>query len=102
ITEFYGALKHGVETLWSAFPNLQITLCTPYNRPTFDGQIGPYADAIIDVAKNKYYVPVLDLFRTGGINSFSENTYLSDGLHPNSKGYEYFGNKIGGWLLSVI
>jgi len=105
--KFYGALKYGMEAIWNTYPNVQFILVTPYHRPKVyvEGEltIEPYADAIVDVAENLYYVPVIDLFRTAGINDFTKLTYLEDGLHPKiAFGYEYLGNKIGGGLLAVI
>ena len=100
--EFYGALNNSINTLMTAYPNLHIIYIAPYDRPSAPDTMQPFTDAVINVAQ-KNAMPVLDLLRTSGINSKTASYYLEDGLHPKLDfGYEFLGNKIGGFILSVV
>lgn len=106
--EFYGAMKNGVNQLWTKYSNLQIILIAPYDRiinfqnENVSGTIKPYVNAIIEYG-NTLCVPVLNLYNTSGINSYTTGSYLEDNLHPKiPTGYDYLGKKIGGWLSSVL
>ena len=56
--------------------------------------LGQFADAIIAVCA-RYSVPVLDLTRRSGFNTYNIPTYTSDGLHPNATGYAAYSPMVG-------
>lgn len=114
-TTIYGAINKTVDNILTKYPHLQIAFITPMFRErqsssdTLDSDNHPNGDGVylieygdtIKQASEKYHLPVLDMYRTSGINKYTAPTYLIDGLHPNNKGFEYLGNKIGAFLLST-
>ncbi len=108
---FYANTKYVVETIYGLKPSVRMVMFTPLYRagalpattPTAEGKVlADYADAVIQVGAS-YGVPVLDLYRMSGLNSFNESLYLSDGLHPNvaDSGRTIIGRPAAGWLRSI-
>lgn len=62
-----------------------------------------YANAIKQVAE-KYSIPYIDLFTRSNIypnNATVKTTYMPDGLHPNTAGYERISEKILAFISSL-
>ena len=62
-----------------------------------------YVDAIRAIA-GYYGIPVLDLFRTSGMQPEVEvlrERFMPDGLHPNDAGHCKIANRLKGFLLSL-
>lgn len=101
--DFYGAMRNGLTDLLTKWPHLQVLMVCPYDRLSATDTIAPFVAAIQDVCENEFRLPYIDLYRSSGISNFTKSVYLhSDELHPSRVGYEYLGNKIGGWMLSVV
>jgi len=106
-TYFIGAIYHIIDTLLTAFPHLKIMFVTPMWRQRQtegDGNesdtnsVGgvyliEYANAM-ETACNLNHIPVLNLYKNGGITKYNYLKYLEDGLHLNGKGRALIGYKI--------
>lgn len=102
-TTFKGAVNKVIKTLGESVPHIKIMFITPYYRSRFlsgdnnDGdtfanaagaKLNDYVLAIEELAE-KNHIPVLNMMKESGINKYNSETYLSDGLHPNTFGYTY-------------
>ncbi|MEY8371360.1 SGNH/GDSL hydrolase family protein [Aerococcaceae bacterium 50-4] len=111
---FYGAVPYIIKTLLTKFPHLKIMFVTPIFRSRTsvgDGRnsdqypnrnsimLEEFVDAI-EIQANKNHIPVLNLYKNGNINQYSEKLYLNDGVHPTDQGYELIGHKIASALLA--
>lgn len=108
-TTFYGALNIICDGLINKYTNAAIAFFTPTPRSngTTPNTLGltllDYANAII-VACNKYYIPVLDLYRTSGIyasNTAFRTAYIPDGLHPNDAGHQLLAYKMAAFIRTL-
>lgn len=114
---FVGALKYSVEKLLTAYPHLKILVLTQIFRYwmsdskdsdemvfTMGGQSYHYYDWGDEEIKAAQLlkVPVVDMYRTLGINSITRTLYLraSDQTHPSAEGNRLIAGKIAGKLLS--
>lgn len=108
---FYANTKYVIETLLGLKSTVRIVFFTPTYRsaaPSADTEsaegytLYDYADAVKQVCA-LYGVPVLDLLRDGGLNSFNTGDYLADGLHPTSTdgGVTIIGKPAAAWLSSI-
>ncbi len=112
---FYGAMHVLLQRLIEKYPAAQLVVMTPLHRCTeHEGGMNPdglrragiledYVDAVMEVAAF-YAVPVLDLFRTSGLQSrvpVIRQMYVPDGLHPNDAGHEKIANRLLGFLQSL-
>ena len=111
---FYGALHNLYTALINKFPSSTIVIMTPTHRldencvynergvrnvSNFEG----YVNAITDVAAY-YGLPVLDLYRTSGMNPENETIrqkYMPDGLHPSDDGHRLIYERLKGFLTSL-
>ena len=115
---FYGALNTLVRHLITTFPGRFLYLATPimgyrsqrrldegkapfpYPKNNKGFSLDDYCEAIRKVAE-KYSIPLLDLKRESGLCPLidSEDTRLySDGIHPNSAGYQQIAKVIHNFL----
>ncbi len=109
---FYGAFHVLLTKLIEKYPEAQIVVMTPLHRVSEAdtkrsergirrvGSLETYVDAIRQVAAF-YGVPVLDLFRTSGIQPrvpVLREKYMPDGLHPNDAGHVRIAEKLIGFL----
>ena len=112
---FCGAYHHLCRKLISRYPEAQIVIMTPTHRDSEDKadwnewgvrlstNLRGYVDAIIEVC-GWYGIPVLDLFRTGGMQPRVEairERYMPDGLHPNDAGHVRIADKLMGFLNTL-
>lgn len=112
-----GALKYSVEKLLTAYPHLKILILTQIFRYwqddskdsdekefTMGGQTYHYYDWGDEEIKTAQLlkIPVVDMYRTLGINSITRTLYLrtSDQTHPSAEGNRLIAGKIAGKLLS--
>lgn len=99
-TEFKEALRHSIETIYNAYPNIKIVLCTPIYRFWMDenGEFLEDSDTYVkstykltDFAQwikgvgSEYNLYVIDNYNDSGINSTNREV-LYDGVHPNEIG----------------
>ena len=88
-TETYGgALRDGIRTLQSDYPDAKIIVVTPYCYYTpdeYEGDLGDYVDVAVLVAR-EMNVFCLNNYSGLGFNADNYREYLYDGCHPNEKG----------------
>ncbi|MGI5989525.1 MAG: SGNH/GDSL hydrolase family protein [Lachnospiraceae bacterium] len=111
---FYGALHNLYRALIVKYPGRPIIVMTPLHRENEHrdynelglrcvGCLEDYVNIIQEVAAY-YSLPVLDLYRTSGMNPNIpelKERYNPDGLHPNDAGHELIYNKLKSMLLSL-
>ena len=112
---FYGALHTLYKALIEKYPTSQIVILTPLhrrketdpaadgNRPNSFGILKDYVNAIREVAEY-YSLPVLDLFKTSGIQPeipIIRQKYMPDALHPNDDGHKILADKIISFLQTL-
>lgn len=107
---FYGGLHTLYTALIEKYPASQIVVLTPLHRigelshivredmPQANKPyvLKDYVNIIREVAEY-YSIPVLDLFKTSGIQpeiDIIKEKYIPDGLHPNDNGHKLLANKI--------
>ena len=101
--DFVSALKYSIEQIQSAYPHINIYLCTPIYRAWLNDdksvaedsstkvfknyKLTDYVQAIKDVGA-EYNLPVIDLYYELGINKQNRLKYfdVNDGTHPNAYG----------------
>ncbi len=108
---FYGACHYLFSGLIKKYLGKEIVVITPLHRVgeletkgvrggSNKGILKDYVDIIREVAQY-YSLPVLDLYRTSGLQpevaEIKEN-YIPDGLHPNDDGYRIIANKVKAFL----
>lgn len=111
---FYGSLHWACRKLLAEHPSAKITFFTPmqmsteaYNESNLTNSNGDtlaaFADAVIEVCAY-YSIPVLDLYRTGGICptiAEQKSAFTSDGIHPTTAGYERLLHKVEWHMLGL-
>lgn len=114
-TTFCGALHKLIGDLIERYPQAQLILMTPLHRSNEndlgynefgvrrDHRLEDYVNAIQTIA-GYYGIPVLDLFRTSGLQPavpILKECYMPDGLHPNDVGHEKIADKLIGFLTML-
>lgn len=113
-TSFYGALHVLCTRLIQKYPRAEIVFMTPLHRLSEDNTVKEnssadtrplraYVDAIKEVA-GYYGLPVLDLFRTSGLQpkvDIIRQLYMPDGLHPSDLGAEKLANRLYHFLKTL-
>lgn len=111
---FYGACHYLFSGLIRKYLGKPIVIMTPLHRtneqevpdikmPGDYGDLKTYVNIIREVAEF-YSLPVLDLFKTSGLQPAIkeiQDTYIPDGLHPNDKGHEVIAHKLRLFLESI-
>ena len=112
---FYGSFHELILKLIRKYPGADIVLMTPLHRVgdedcSFNefgvrrqSNLEGYADAIRRIAAY-YGIPMLDLFRTSGIQPNVPElmeTFAPDGLHPNDTGHERMCQRLIGFLSGL-
>ncbi|MBQ9859417.1 MAG: SGNH/GDSL hydrolase family protein [Clostridia bacterium] len=113
-TSFYGALHCLYRKLLTKYPTAEIVVITPIHRGGEDdpfynqvartaAPLSGYVQAIREVAEY-YGLPVLDLYRMGGISHHVtkvQETYLPDWLHPSDAGHARIASRLEGFLKTL-
>ena len=112
---FCGALHALIEKLITRYPYAQLVFLTPTHRLGEEdiehGDTGrprqatleAYVDAIVQICGH-YGIPVLDLFRTSGLQPsvpLLQELYMPDGLHPNDAGHRKIADRLIGFLSAL-
>ena len=112
---FYGAYHLMIQRLIKRFPDAQLVVMTPTHRidekmtELNNGEknhlsLRNYVDAIIEVA-GYYSIPVLDLFRVGGIQpciqEYRDRYCHPDGLHISDAGHALIARKLENFLKTL-
>ncbi len=112
-----GALRHAIETIGTAYPNIRFLICTPmwrcwfsngvfqYDSDTYkpyDHYLVEYVDAIKQVA-NEYHLPVCDYYNEIGLNKFNWPLFFNntDGTHPHANGRRLMAKKLAESLAGM-
>lgn len=112
---FCGAVHKLIRDLINRYPKAQIMFMTPLHR-SLENELGynefgvrrdhrleDYVNAIQTIA-GYYGIPVLDLFRTSGLQPavpILKERYMPDGLHPNDVGHERIADRLIGFLTAL-
>ena len=112
---FYGAMHVLCTKLIERYPAAQIVFMTPLHRTSEDD--GPFNEYHVRLSTNLegyvniitevcayYAIPVLDLYRTSGIQPrvpVLRERYMPDGLHPNDAGAALIAQKLYGFLKTL-
>lgn len=110
-----GAMNYVIEKILTDNPSAKLMIITPMwrqrqsvgdNKDSDTNALGgqyliDYVNAIEEQA-NFLHIPCLNLYKNCLINKFNYNNYLSDGLHPNDKGYELLADKISSALKNFF
>ena len=110
-----GALRHSIETIQTAYPQIRIYVSLPVYRyfTAEDGTIIPpeeyynarqntliqFIEAIRSVA-GEYQLPVIDGYYGLGVDQSNAKQYLADGTHHTTAGRKLFGEFIGSCILA--
>ncbi len=111
---FYGAMHVLCQKLIEKYPEAEIVFMTPLHRLSENATTNEcgivdrlplvdYVDMIIEVA-SYYGLPVLDLFRTSGLQpkvDIIREKYMPDGLHPSDAGAEKLAKRLYGFLSAL-
>ncbi len=113
---FAGALRYSIEKIKSAYPNIDIILCTPTYRFWMDSngnflydsneyekngyKLTDFVQKTKDVA-NEYGLTVIDNYYGCGIDKSNRNEYFpsNDGTHPNETGRQMIADYMGKELI---
>lgn len=118
-----GCINTTLDLFYTTYPTKKIGIITPtaWNVSYNDGSIlttksEQYVNALITIAKMRG-IPCLDLYHESGLRPWDENfrynyyreyntntgQYVQDdGVHPNSKGQEYFAYMVEEFIKSII
>lgn len=104
---FYGACHYLMTRLIERFPQATIVFMTPLHRE-FEQRAGVpdlsgYVNVIIEVARH-YGIPVMDLYANSGLAPsvpIIKQTYVPDGLHPNTAGAARIAERLGAFLEAL-
>lgn len=110
---FYGALHTLCQKLIGKYPKAEIVFLTPLHRISEDSTVSEiglqtcplssYVTAIQEIA-GYYALPVLDLFRTSGLQPKVDKIrelYMPDGLHPSDAGAAKIAQKLYNFLKAI-
>lgn len=112
---FYGSYHVLLQKLFARYPGAEIVIMTPLHRTGEENctynefgvrrqtNLEGYVNAIQEIAAY-YSVPVLDLFRVGGMNPIipvQKELFMPDGLHPNDAGHARIAQRLIGFLNTL-
>ena len=87
---FYGNMRWVVETYLNTKPTLRIVLVTTqYNRFATPAVNQQFAEAT-ELFGNSIGIPVINMFKLGGVNAKTEPVLLRDSVHPSDFGFTHF------------
>jgi hypothetical protein len=99
---FYGNLRYVVEAYLTAKPSMRVVFITLQQNEDVQMQQSSkaYADATVAYC-NSMAIPVLDMWRKGGVNYLTINTLTVDTVHPSPLGFsKFYGPTIAQFLIS--
>lgn len=104
---FVGAIASTIMKMQIWCPNAVIVVLTPISRWVDFAHYGNKGLTLQDVSdlikKTAAFMGVdcIDLNAICGINGFNYNTYISDGIHPNTAGLKLMGRALNGALNGI-
>jgi len=98
-----GTLRWIVETLEAANPKIRVVIVTPQlNTFGTPANIKLLADAEVEYAGSAG-IPVINMFRIGGVNSINLSTMTKDGVHPTQWAFDnLYGPVIAQYLVQIF
>ena len=98
-----GTLRWIVETLETANPKIRVVIVTPqFNTNAPAPTFRLLADAEAEYAGSAG-IPVINMFRLGGVNSINLSTMTVDGVHPNLWAFDnVYGPVIAQYLMQIF
>lgn len=84
-TEYIGALRSSIHSIYLKNPKVKIYLIAPINMVSY--ALTEYGEAMEKVGEI-YSIPVLRMDKNVQINLLNEKTMMFDGVHPNNEGYK--------------
>jgi lysophospholipase L1-like esterase len=98
-----GTLRWIVETLVTANPKIRVVIVTPqFNTNAPAPAFRLLADAEAEYAESAG-IPVINMFRLGGVNSINLSTMTEDGVHPRLWAFDnFYGPVIAQYLLQIF
>lgn len=104
ITNYVGALRHGITKLKENYPDLKIIVVSPTYTKMYEGEkqfeIGDYVEAARGVAK-EMEVEFLDMFHILGSDAESRTQHLEDGVHMSAEGRKVYADAVIGYLKEM-
>lgn len=104
ITNYVGALRHGITKLKENYPDLKIIVVSPTYTKMYEGEkqfeIGDYVEAARGVAK-EMEVEFLDMFHILGSDAESRTQHLEDGVHMSAEGRKVYADAVI-WYLKEM
>ena len=100
VDTYAGALRHSIEKLLKAYPNMRIVLITPcwsywkengsysYDSDTHSvsgNLLHSFVEKCQEIAQD-YHLPVVNPYDDLGVNKFNCATFSEDGIHPTEAG----------------
>jgi lysophospholipase L1-like esterase len=111
ITQFYGSYNAIVEYILTQNPLLRLVLvaCMQKNDTSETSGLvansaGLYPKDYRNATKNiaeKFGLPFIDMYTLSGINIYTSETLLKDGLHPNEAGNHRIAEVFAGFLKTI-
>ena len=87
---FYGNMRWVVEAYLTAKPSLRLVLVSPqYNTEATPAVTQQYVGAMVAYGQS-IGVPVINMFKLGGVNALTAGALTNDGTHPNPFGFANF------------
>jgi lysophospholipase L1-like esterase len=98
-----GTLRWIVETLETANPKIRVVIVTPeFNTNAPAPAFRLLADAEAEYA-GSVGIPVVNMYRLGGVNSINLSTMTGDGVHPSIWAFDnVYGPVIAQYLLQIF
>ena len=100
-TTVCGALEDLIVKARAKAPNAKIGYIINFDISATIGDMNAYVSAAKEVC-DKWNVPYLDLYNNAALQEMNfgnvESGYVTDGVHPNSTGYDILARYIGPWM----
>jgi hypothetical protein len=87
---FYGNLRWVVETYLTAKPSLRVVLVTPQWNGFFSPTTTQQFALAMEQYGNSIGIPVINMFKLGGVNGITQSTLTRDGTHPSDFAFSNF------------
>ena len=99
---FFGNLRWVIETYLSAKPTMRVVLVSnQYINGAPASTAQTYADAMTEYG-NSMGIPVINMYRIAGVNSFTYQLLLQDNIHPSAFGFANFYGPVIAQALSRL
>ena len=87
---FYGNMRWVVETYLSAKPTLRVVLVTLQYNGFASASVNQQYAAATEAYGNSVGIPVINMFKKGGVNVITASVLTTDSVHPATLGFTKF------------